>query len=73
MEIKYGTRVIDKNNQILGRVDHLVWNAWTGEVRKFVVNREAEKSDLFLSPQDVMEVTSAGIKLKHSLNEIKGS
>ena len=71
MEIKYGATVLDKNNEILGTVDHLMRNALTGEVSKFVVNRESPQADLFFSPQDVMESTDSEIKLNVSLNEIK--
>ena len=70
MEIKFGATVIDKNDEILGTVDHIVWNPMNGEVRKFVVNRESSESDLFLSPQDVSEVTGDGIKLNVSRNDL---
>lgn len=71
MKIKYGTTVIDKNNKVIGTVDHLMSNPMTGETSKFVVNRQSPEPDLFLSPQDVMEITDTGIKLKLDLDEIK--
>jgi hypothetical protein len=53
MEIKAGVQVIDKN----------------GEVKKFIVNREPPDKDLFLTPEDVLEATDEGIKLKIALDE----
>ena len=71
MEVEYGAEVIDKNNKVMGTVDHLAHNTWTGELSKFVVRREAPNEDLFLSPEDVMEATSSKVKLKVSLEELE--
>ena len=70
MELEYGTEVIDQNGKILGTVDHLVRNSWTGEISKFVVRRKAPDKDLFLSPEDVFEVTKSTVKLNVSLEEL---
>ena len=70
MEPEYGTDVIDQNGKVLGTVDHLVRNIWTGEISKFVVRREAPDKDLFLSLEDVLEVTKSGVKLNVSLEEL---
>lgn len=70
MEIEFGTVVIDKDSKVLGTVDHLVRNTWTGEISKFMVRREAPDSDLFFSPQDVLEVTNTKVKLNVSLDEV---
>lgn len=70
MEIEFGTEVIDKNGKVLGTVDHLVRNTWTGEVSKFVVRRKSPDGDLFLSPQDVLEVTNTTVTLNVSLDEL---
>jgi len=70
MEIEFGTEVIDKNGKVLGTVDHLVRNTWTGEVSKFVVRRKSPDGDLFLSPQDVLEVTNTTVKLNVASGEV---
>ncbi len=70
MEIEFGTEVIDKNGKVLGTVDHLVRNTWTGEVSKFIVRRKAPDGDLFLSPQNVLDATSSTVKLNVALGEV---
>ena len=70
MEIEYGAEVIDRNGQVLGRVDHLVRNTWTGETTKFMVRRKAPDRDLFFSMRDVLEATKVKINLNVSLNEV---
>lgn len=71
MNIKYGATVIDKNKEVLGTVDHLMRNTLTGEISKFIVNRDSPQKDLFLSPEDVKETTDTEVKLNITLNEIK--
>ena len=70
MELEYGAEVIDKNGWILGTVDHLMRNAWTGEISKFMVRRKAPDGDLLFSPRDVLEATKAKVKLNTSLAEL---
>ena len=70
MEIQYGNKVIDRNGKVLGTVDHLVRNTWTGETSKFVVRREPPDEDLFLSPEDIAEITKTAIKLKATAEEL---
>ena len=69
MEIEYGAEVIDRCGQVVGRVDHLVRNTWTGETTKFMVRRRAPDRDLFFSVEDVLEATKSKIKLNVSSNE----
>ena len=70
MELEYGAEVIDQKGKVLGAVDHLVRNTWTGELTKFVVRREAPHEDLFLSLEDVSEVKKSRVKLKVSREEL---
>ena len=70
MEIEFGTEVIDKNGKVLGTVDNLVRNTWTGEISKFMVCRKAPDSDLLFSPQDVLEVTNTTVKLNLFIDEL---
>ena len=70
MEIGYGATVVDRDGKALGTINHLVRNTWTGEISKFMVRRKAPERDLFLSPQDVLEVTKSEIKLNVSFEEL---
>jgi len=70
MEIEYGAEVMDRDDKVLGTVAHVIRNSWTGEISKFVVRRKAPDRDLFLSPEEVLEVTNTGIRLNISCNEL---
>lgn len=70
MEIEYGAEVIDKSGRAIGTVAHVIRNSWTGEISKLMVRRKAPDRDLFLSPEEVLEVTSTGIRLNISYDEL---
>ncbi len=70
MEIEYGAEVMDRDDKVLGTVAHVIRNSWTGEISKFVVRRKAPDRDLFLSPEEVLEVTNTGIRLNISHDEL---
>ena len=70
MEIEYGAEVMDRDDKVLGTVAHVIRNSWTGEISKFVVRRKAPDRDLFLSPEEVLEVTNTGIRLNISCDEL---
>lgn len=70
MEPKYGAEVIDRNGKVLGTVDHLMRNTWTGEITKFVVRRKAPDRDLFFSTETVLEATNTKVKLNISFDEL---
>jgi len=69
MEIKPGVQVVDKNGKILGSVTHLARDGWSGDVKKFIVNRKPPQKDLFFTPDDVVEATDSVIKLKIAVDE----
>jgi sporulation protein YlmC with PRC-barrel domain len=69
VEIKAGVQVIDKNGKVLGSVSHLARDGWSGEVKKFIVNRKPPDKDLFFTPEDILEATDTTIKLKTALDE----
>jgi hypothetical protein len=50
----------------------LIRNLWTGEVSKFMVKTNLSDRDLFLSPEDVLEAGNGSLKLKASVDELKG-
>ena len=70
MEIEYASKVIDRKGKVLGNVDHLVRNSWSGEITKFLVRRDAPDEDLFLSPEDVSEANKSEVKLNITLDEL---
>jgi len=70
MKLKYGDEVTDRDGKVLGTVDHLVRNTWTGEITKFVVRRKAPDKDLILSTEDVQEVVKSTVRLNLSLEEL---
>lgn len=61
---------MDKKGEVLGTVDHLVRNTWTGEVSKYMVGRKASHKDLIFSPQDVLEATATTVRLNVSIDEL---
>jgi sporulation protein YlmC with PRC-barrel domain len=63
VEVEHGAKVIDQNGEVLGTVDYLMHNLWTGEISKFMVRREAPDEDLFFSPEDVKEVAGGTVKV----------
>jgi sporulation protein YlmC with PRC-barrel domain len=69
MEIQYGAKVIDKNGRVLGTVDHLIRNTWTGEISKFIIRRKAPDSDLLFSAEEVLQATKSKVRLNVSLDE----
>lgn len=73
MKIKPGAQVIDKNGKVLGSVDQLARDSWSGEVRKFIVNRKRPDKDLFFTPEDVLEATNTRVKVKIALDEFSGN
>jgi sporulation protein YlmC with PRC-barrel domain len=68
VEIKYGTEVVDRSGKPLGTVDLLMRNTLTGEVSKFVVCRKSPLRDVFLSPQDIIEVEKSKIRVNISID-----
>lgn len=70
MEIEYGAEVTDRNGKVLGKVDHLMRNTWTGEMSKFMIRRKAPDKDLLFSVEDVLEATVSKIRLNISLDEL---
>lgn len=70
MQIEYGTEVVDKNGVVLGTVDYVVRNAWTGEISKFMVRQKQFDENLFFSPEDVLEVAESRFRLSVSREEL---
>lgn len=70
-EVEYGAEVYDKNEELIGTVDYIARDAWTGEVGKFKVSSKQAESDLLISTDDVLEATPTRVKLGVTLEELK--
>jgi hypothetical protein len=73
MEIKVGVQVTDKNGKVLGFVNHLARDGWSGELKKIIVNRSPPDKDLFFTLEDVLEATDNMIKLRFAPDESSGN
>jgi len=71
MEIQHGASVIDSNGRVVGNVNHVVRDTWSGGIRRFIIRQKEPLTDLFLSPDDVIEVTESHVSLKVTLDELK--
>jgi len=69
MKITPGAQVVDKNGKVLGSVDMVAHDGWTGEIRKFIINRKLPQKDIYLTPEDVLEATDTRITLKIAVDE----
>ena len=68
--MEYGAEVFDRNGKRLGKIDYIIRDTWSGEIKKFKV-RKSDR-DLFFSPEDVIERTGSRLKLNLSLDELLG-
>jgi sporulation protein YlmC with PRC-barrel domain len=69
MEIEYGAEVVDKNRKLVGVVDKVLLDKWSGEIAKFKVGTGRGGADLLISPDDVLEATPHEVKLKIAIDE----
>jgi sporulation protein YlmC with PRC-barrel domain len=70
MEIEYGAKVKDKNGKVLGTVNKVIRDSWTGEISKFQVTTDPTEAGFFISPQEIDKATLKEIKLKVALEEL---
>lgn len=71
MRLEFGLPVEDKNNKVLGKINHIVLDTWTGEQRKFVVSRDAPQTDIFFSPEHVDTATNGKVRLNVAVEELE--
>ena len=70
MEIEYGATVKDKNGKVLGKVNKVIRDSWTGEVSKFQVTTDPTEVGFFIPPQNIDKATPKEIKLNVALEEL---
>jgi sporulation protein YlmC with PRC-barrel domain len=71
MEIEYGNTVVDKSGKVLGEVDYIVMDSWSGEPRKYMVRRKKEDDAVFFTPGQVAEVVKGKVKLNVTSEELE--
>jgi len=69
LDVRYGARVVDSKGTPLGTVDHLMHNLSTGEITKFVVRRRGEARDLFVSEDEVSQISEDEVVLAISVDD----
>lgn len=67
MEIKYGAEVTDNTGKVLGTVDYIIRDTYTGDIRKLRIRTEIVDTPPLFSPEDISEATATQIKLKIAL------
>jgi len=70
MEIEYGARVKDKNGKVLGKVNNIIRDTWTGEISKFQATPDPTEAGYFIPPDKIDKATPKEIKLKVALEEL---
>jgi len=70
MEIEYGATVKDKNGKVLGKVNKVIRDSWTGEVSKFQVTTDPTEVGFFIPPQSIDKATPKEIRLNVALEEL---
>ncbi|MBA7560324.1 hypothetical protein ES708_01949 [subsurface metagenome] len=71
MEIEYGARVKDKNGKVLGKVNNIIRDSWTGEISKFQVTADPPEAGFFIPPKHIDKATPKEIKLKVTLEKLQ--
>lgn len=71
MEIEYGARVKDKNGKVLGKVNNIIRDSWTGEISKFQVTTDPPEAGFFIPPDKIDKATPKEIKLKVTLEKLQ--
>jgi sporulation protein YlmC with PRC-barrel domain len=69
MEIEYGALVKDKNNKVLGTVNRVMRDTWTGDVSKFSISTELADADIFYAIENVAEADDKEVKLNITYGE----
>ena len=70
MQIEYGARVKDKNGKVLGKVNNIIRDSWTGEISKFQVTTDPTEAGYFIPPDKIDKATPKEIKLKVAIEEL---
>ena len=61
---QFGLEVVDKNGRSLGKIDYIVRDSWSGDIKKYIIYRKHPDKDLSFSPDDISETTESTVKLQ---------
>ncbi|UCD08459.1 MAG: hypothetical protein JSU79_08875 [Dehalococcoidales bacterium] len=61
---QFGTEVLDKNGRRLGKIDYVVRDSWSGDVKKYIIYRQPPDKDVSFAPDDISETTESTVILK---------
>jgi sporulation protein YlmC with PRC-barrel domain len=70
MQIEYGAKVKDKNGKVLGTVNNIIRDSWTGEISKFQVTTDPTEAGYFIPPDKIAKATPKEITLKVAQEEL---
>jgi sporulation protein YlmC with PRC-barrel domain len=70
MQIEYGAKVKDKNGKVLGTVNNVIRDSWTGKISKFQVTTDPTEVGFFIPPDKIDKATSKEITLKVAQEEL---
>ena len=70
MQIEYGAKVKDKNGKLLGKVNNIIRDSWTGEISKFQVTTDPTEAGFFIPRDQIDKATPKEIKLKVTQEEL---
>ena len=62
-EPKIGVEVVDKNGKSLGKIDYIIRDTWSGDIKKYIIYRQRPDEDISFTPDDISEITESTIKL----------
>lgn len=70
MEPQIGFGVIDKQEKVLGNIDYLVRDTWSGDIMKYMIYHKPPDRDITFSPADIAEVEENRVKLNVTAEEL---
>ncbi|MGD9118401.1 MAG: PRC-barrel domain-containing protein [Dehalococcoidia bacterium] len=70
MQIEYGAKVKDKKGKVLGTVNNVIRDSWTGEISKFQVTEDPTEAGYFIPPDKIAKTTPKEITLKVAVEEL---
>ena len=60
---QFGVEVVDKKGRSLGKIDYIIRDSWSGDIKKYIIYRTRPDEDTSFSPDDISETTESNIKL----------
>ena len=58
-----GAEVVDNNGRSLGKIDYIIRDTWSGDIKKYIIYRKPPDKDMAFTPEDISETTDNTVKL----------